>query len=225
MFYTVYKTTHLVTGQYYIGRHVTDDLEDRYFGSGSSPMLKDKKNLSKEIVEVFDCSELMVAKEIELIQIHIDDPLCVNMVIGDPTYGGVIKHSQSSKDKISKGVRTYNENNADAVKERHKRTSEVLTGRKFSEEHKKNLSLVRKGVPKSDEFKKNVSKTLKGRLLRPRDTLCKEWKITNIITQEVFIVSDRVKFCEEHNLNYPSFNVGTRNGVIYKKTWLCEKLL
>lgn len=35
LFYVVYKTTNVITGEYYIGKHVTRDLSDGYLGSGT----------------------------------------------------------------------------------------------------------------------------------------------------------------------------------------------
>jgi hypothetical protein len=146
------------------------------------------------------------------------------MIIGDPSHG-VIQHSQKSKTKISKGMKVYKENNPDKFLEHMSKAGKSLKGHKQSEKHKFALSLKRKGVPKSEEFKNKVSNKLKDVSNRPRESLCKKWKITNIITKEVFIVEDRVKFCEQNNVSYPSFNVGTRNNKVYKKIWLCEKLL
>jgi hypothetical protein len=224
MYYLVYRITHKKSNQFYIGRHVTENIEDGYLGSGSADILKDKKNLIKEILQICETAEIMLTKEIEYISDNISNPLCVNMIIGDPSHG-VIQHSQKSKIKISKGMRVYKENNLDKFLKHMSKAGKSLKGHKQSKEHKLALSLKRKGVPKSKEFKNKVSDKLKGITNRPRETLCKNWKITNIITKEIFIVEDRVKFCEQNNLSYSSFNVGTRNKKIYKKTWLCEKLL
>ena len=69
--YLVYKTTNLVNGKIYIGKHETDNLDDGYLGSGK--LLKravekyGEQNFSREIL--FECSsrEEMNAKEAELV--------------------------------------------------------------------------------------------------------------------------------------------------------------
>lgn len=227
IYYYVYKIIHKETNEFYIGRHVSNSLQDTYMGSGSSSMLKDKTKLLKEILFVYDDIEQMIQKEIQLIEENFDNPLCENMIIGDPTYGGVIKHSVSSKIKISEGLRRWRLQNPEwAATNDHKnsiRTSIRFRGIPHSDDHKQNASKARKGIPKSDDNKRALSESMKGKLCRPRESLCKSWIVTNILTNEVFYVNDRAKFCKDHNINYPCFNVGTRHGVLYKKTWLCEK--
>jgi hypothetical protein len=69
--YLVYKTTNLVNGKIYIGKHETNNLDDGYLGSGK--LLKraiekyGEENFKREIL--FECStrEEMNAKEAELV--------------------------------------------------------------------------------------------------------------------------------------------------------------
>lgn len=57
-YFTIYKTTNLCNGKYYIGQHRTNNVNDDYLGSGI--ILKDaikkygKNNFKKEILFIFD---------------------------------------------------------------------------------------------------------------------------------------------------------------------------
>jgi hypothetical protein len=69
--YTIYKTTNLVNGKVYIGKHITSDLDDGYLGSGKLLRRAIKKYgveyFHKEILHVFDNEADMNAKERELV--------------------------------------------------------------------------------------------------------------------------------------------------------------
>jgi hypothetical protein len=87
MYYTIYKTTNTLTGQFYIGQHFTQDIDDGYLGSGS--LLKEsikkygKKNFIKEILYVFDNEFEMNEKEKELItENFLSNPLVLNVQTG-----------------------------------------------------------------------------------------------------------------------------------------------
>ena len=71
MFYTIYKVTNLLSNKYYVGKHMTKDLDDGYMGSGKLIRRAIKKhgreNFKKEILYIFDNEEAMNAKEAELV--------------------------------------------------------------------------------------------------------------------------------------------------------------
>lgn len=71
MFYTVYKTTNLANGKFYIGTHKTLDPNDDYLGSGTLIGRAIKKygseRFKKEVLFVFDNAEAMFAKEAEIV--------------------------------------------------------------------------------------------------------------------------------------------------------------
>lgn len=71
MYYTIYKITNQINGKYYIGQHVTDNLNDHYLGGGVLLLKAQKKygrkNFTKEILFVFDNFDDMNNKEIEIV--------------------------------------------------------------------------------------------------------------------------------------------------------------
>lgn len=71
MFYTVYKTTNLINGKFYIGTHKTSDPNDSYLGSGNLLCRAIEKygrdNFRKDVMFIFDNPADMFAKEAELV--------------------------------------------------------------------------------------------------------------------------------------------------------------
>lgn len=67
MYYTIYKTTNLINGKFYIGKHQTNNLNDGYLGSGKFILSAIKKHgrgsFKKEILYVFDSEEEMNSME------------------------------------------------------------------------------------------------------------------------------------------------------------------
>lgn len=89
MFYTVYKTTNRVNGNYYLGCHKTNDPCDSYLGSGRQILQAiakyGRENFEKEVLYIFETEEAF-RKERELIAAAQGDRMCYNMHEGG--YGG-----------------------------------------------------------------------------------------------------------------------------------------
>lgn len=80
MYLFIYKTIH-PSGRYYIGRHITDDINDGYYGSGKwVSNIKDKSTLSREILCEANTEEELHKLEQYYIDQHWDDPLCMNLL-------------------------------------------------------------------------------------------------------------------------------------------------
>lgn len=78
MYLFIYKTIH-TNGKYYIGRHSTKKLDDKYLGSGRwVTSIKDKSNLTREYIEFTDTFEELLLLEEYYIKQHYNDPLCMN---------------------------------------------------------------------------------------------------------------------------------------------------
>lgn len=82
MFYTIYKTTNIINGKFYIGKHQTEDLKDGYIGSGKLLQRAIKKygieNFHKEILYVCKSEKHMNTLEKILVvpDVEINYNLC-----------------------------------------------------------------------------------------------------------------------------------------------------
>lgn len=148
----IYKTICKVTGKYYIGMHSTDDLGDRYLGSGSYLSRSIKKhgreNHICEILEFHPDRKMLREREAELVTSDlVENQMCMNLRLGgdNGAYGRTL--SEETRQKIS---------------ESHK-------GKVKTEEHRRNLSKSLKGKERqsgwkhSDEAKRKISESAKKR--------------------------------------------------------------
>ena len=75
MYYTIYETTNKINGKKYIGKHITNVLNDNYLGSGlylNKAIEKyGKENFEKNMLHIFDNESDMNKKEQELVNQHI----------------------------------------------------------------------------------------------------------------------------------------------------------
>ena len=89
--YVTYKTTNVITGEYYIGSHKTDNPNDDYLGSGRM-LRKSIKEYGieahkKEVIATFDNREESIALEHTLIKEKRNhDSLCINMNNGGSSF-------------------------------------------------------------------------------------------------------------------------------------------
>lgn len=130
----VYKITNLINGNYYIGKHSTDNIDDEYMGSGKLIQKAINKygieNFKKEILFDFLTEEEAYQKEKELMPLektHYYNNKCYNLVEGGE--GGIM--TDETKNKIRK-------------------TNQQYCGEKHSQY----------GKPKSTETKEKISKTV-----------------------------------------------------------------
>jgi hypothetical protein len=100
----VYRIINSLNGMEYIGVHSTDNIDDKYFGSGT--YLRNAiqkygiKNFTKEIIQYFDCRELALTKEKEIVSEDFVKRCSVyNLVLG----GGTPKNRILSIKKFKRG--------------------------------------------------------------------------------------------------------------------------
>lgn len=144
--YTVYRTTNILTGHFYIGVHKTENPNDSYLGSGLAikAAIKQlgKSAFKKEIIECFDDARSAYALENKLVTKKlVKDPNCYNL-----TVGGIPTADWFEKRKVH-----------------YRRNVKTFLGKKHSEESKKKISDSSKGKIPSKETREKISKANKGR--------------------------------------------------------------
>lgn len=155
-FYYTYKITCTegsLKHYFYLGKHITYNLNDGYKGSGRiiyDYYKKYPEGYIKEILCFYNSKEELNKAEIDLISQHIDNKLCLNIAKGGD--GGDTLTNNPNLDNIKRKI------------------SEKCKGRKHSEESKHQMSIAKKGKPSpnkgkamSEEQKLKISNSKKGR--------------------------------------------------------------
>lgn len=102
-YYLIYKVVNKINGKYYIGKHVTINPYDTYLGSGKLINKAIKKygreNFTKEILCYTDNKELLIKKEIEIVNEDVvNDQMSYNMATGG---GGGFTVEEAKRGRIA----------------------------------------------------------------------------------------------------------------------------
>ncbi len=147
MIHYVFSVTNLINGKYYIGKHSTDVIHDRYLGSGMLLRLAVRKhgveNFERTILAFYQTSREAYDAEWELVTDEIvADPRSYNL-----TRGGVgNKDSYGRKTSHTEHLRS------------------VLTGKKRTPEQKLRMSIAATGRKASDIARSRISASNCGRI-------------------------------------------------------------
>ncbi|MEX0597226.1 MAG: NUMOD3 domain-containing DNA-binding protein [Candidatus Paceibacterota bacterium] len=166
MFYTIYQTTNIINGKYYIGKHQTKKIDDTYLGSGKALVnaikLHGKHNFKKEILHVFETEQEMNEKEKEL----VTEELVKNYNTYNIGIGGEGGPHFKGRKHSSKTIQILKNLNIGKLlsEETKKKISDCNKISNFSRALK--VSLANKGKVNvgrihSEETKKKISETLK----------------------------------------------------------------
>lgn len=186
MYHYIYKTTLLLgtlAGHYYYGKRSKNVVPENDGYAGSGKIITDYFNkygrtegvsYKKEILELNPDKYTNAAREREIIETHLGEPMCLNLTKGG--FGGGVKgrpspmkgkhHNEESRKKISESNkgRVFSEETKKKISERLKGKEPWCKGKHniFSEEMIKKLSEQRKGTHVSEETKQKLSESHKG---------------------------------------------------------------
>lgn len=120
MFRFIYKTTNTTNGMYYIGMHRTDNIDDRYLGSGVA-LLKalnpdNRGDFYREILEYADSDEeLRSLERAHVTPSVVADTMSYNLMVGGcgrVSYGEACNFSEEGLERLRESGRRYvGENN------------------------------------------------------------------------------------------------------------------
>ena len=169
----IYKTTNLINGKFYIGKHSCDHLKPYYLGSGNA--IRDaikkygRKNFIRETLFIFDNEDDCIQKEMDVVTEELtQDPLCYNISTGG--YAGRTQ-ADSSKKLIANAVKEEWHNNTDRKNAASlgliERNAAGISGlHSWSDESRKIMSAKAKERWSNSSYKKNtgaaISKALTG---------------------------------------------------------------
>lgn len=169
MKFIVYKTTNLLTGQYYIGKHTQETDEfDGYFGSGirlrRSIAKYSREHFVRETLGEYQSDEQAYTAEIAMLGNSWEtDPLCYNMSAGGHGLGKGFKMTEETKHKMKSRRPGY----------------------KHSVETRKKISLAQVGnknhmfgTTRSKEDKNKISKRLNGKYVGEKNSQFKGYYVT-----------------------------------------------
>ena len=194
MKYIVYKTTNLITGQYYIGKHKQlVDIFDGYFGS--SPKLNEDiiihglEHFVRETLYEFSNEEECYAQEILSVgDKWKTDVLCYNKQPGGKGFSSGCNHYSAAvgfSTQQKKNLSKSRKNRPPATEATRKKMSESRSGSKRGAETKRKMSAAQTGVRNpmfgknhSDEIKNIISQRLKGKYVGDKCSSFKGYYIT-----------------------------------------------
>lgn len=166
----VYKIINKVNGKFYIGSHITNDLNDGYFGSGTLLKRAIKKhgseNFVKQILQIYDNEIDARKKEGQYLkQIFKNNVVTYNLLANVKGSYGCSEQTRNKMSVIRKEFFAQNPQAQLAFRKSYKKTGygdkNPFYGKHHSQETKQKLRQIRTGSKNSQESKNKISLGLK----------------------------------------------------------------
>lgn len=154
MYYTIYKTTNKINGKSYIGKHVTNNINDDYLGSGLLLNKAIKKYgrscFEKKILYVYDNKHDMNSKEKELINENVVTSAdYYNIALGGQG-GNIVFYDDNPdlpkiKQNLKKGQAKIRNLKSENAKKYHRQKKIGMYGKQQSDNQKNAVSKAQTG--------------------------------------------------------------------------------
>jgi hypothetical protein len=238
----IYKTTNLINGKYYVGRHYTS-ADDGYLGSGKflkhSILKNGKENFQREILEHVTSAnvnerEIFWIAELSATNLKIG----YNLTIGGEGVGGIKKFGKDNPNYGNKWTEEQKENlrNKTIGKYIGKNNPNYGNGDKIKgdknpskrAEVREKLSKIFKGRLVSKETCDKMSKAKIGKKLSNENRMNRakwHYKFVNVITNEVLETDSLNILCQQMNWKSATINEAmckSRKRNKYKD-WIIER--
>lgn len=159
-FHFVYKTVNNITGEYYIGVHSTNDLNDSYLGSGvrikGSVGKYSKENFSRAVISIHETRESALTSEARLVTKEtLQDPLCLNLMEGG--ISSSVDPSLTTREKISRARKGWKPS-----VETRLRMSRSKQGKPSP---RQGMTQIKIGKPQTAETRNKIAQALRGKVV------------------------------------------------------------
>jgi len=168
----VYRTTNLINGEYYVGKHSLSERSAVYLGSGTRLRRAIKKygreNFIRETLFEFDTVDECLRKEQKIVNIDlVNDPKCYNISTGG--MGGRTQHRET-REAIATAVKEEWKNNqerkiANSIAMKHRNAEGISGPASYTDESRKQLSIKTTERWSDVDYKARVSTAIsKGKM-------------------------------------------------------------
>jgi integrase len=214
IFYIIYKTTNLLNGKYYIGKHKCSSLDDGYLGSGTilNKAIKKygKENFKRETLFTFDNDDDMNNKEKELItEEMINDPMVYNIHPGgrggftleEAIKGSAIGNAQGSQQKATEAAKLkWEDDEFRKIQTEINKTNGAIGGKIIGDKLRGTTK-----APLSIETKERLSDTIKNNFDRNEQIIGTRFPKIIFTVQcpdgEIITTYNLRKWCDDRGLN------------------------
>lgn len=161
--YFVYKTTNLITDEYYIGVHKQQKNYDYYLGSGLRLKRGVKKygkhNFSRIDVHSYDNPSDAFTREKEILSECLSDPKCLNLCEGG--LGGAHFQGRTHTEETKQKLRQHSSGRRHSLETRKKISDANRKRSPLSEKSRKKISETRKNQKHTEETKRKIATKIK----------------------------------------------------------------